>query len=359
MSKKIENQPKEVFKDHDISHESRKKDHIALAFQSQVNQMELDQRFYYEPVLSSHPKEEEHTKIHFLGRDMSAPFWVSSMTGGTKWARTINHNLAKGAKEFGFGMALGSCRRLLTDDTYLDDFNVRSLIGDDLPLYANLGIAQIERLIQGNKLSLMDALLQKLKVDGVVVHINPFQEWLQPEGDRFFETPLITLERLIDQRPNLKIIVKEVGQGMGVKSLKALIQLPIEAIEFGAAGGTNFALVELLRSNEELQKVYQPLTTIGHSADEMVEFTNEILKELGSLALCNQIIISGGIQSFLHGYYLINKIKTNAIYGQASSFLAHARGNYEELQNYIHQQVEGLRMAKAFLTIKETTFFRK
>jgi isopentenyl-diphosphate Delta-isomerase len=353
LSKKNGLQEQEGFKDHDKSHASRKQDHITLAFESQVRPMELDQRFHYEPVLSSHPKEEGHPKIHFLGRDFRVPFWVSSMTGGTKWARTINHNLARAAQEFGFGMGLGSCRRLLTDDTYLEDFNVRPLIGEDLPLYANLGIAQIERLIEGNKLFLMDTLLQKLKVDGLVVHINPLQEWLQPEGDRFFDPPLVTLERLIDQRPNLKIIVKEVGQGMGYQSLKALLQLPLECIEFGAAGGTNFALVELLRANEELLRAYQPLTTVGHTAEEMVDLTNGLLKELGSLVLCHQIIISGGIQSFLHGYYLMNKVKTHAIYGQASSFLAHARGSYEELRQHVQQQVEGLRMAEAFLVIKE------
>lgn len=45
--------------------------------------------------------------------------------------------------------------------------------------------------------------------------------------------------------------MKEVGQGMGPKSMEALLNLPLEAIEFGAYGGTNFALLELMRDHPE------------------------------------------------------------------------------------------------------------
>merc|ERR1712046_179264 len=132
------------------------------------------------------------------------------MTGGTGYARIINHNLARAAAEFGFGMGLGSCRGLLTSDEYLSDFDVRHLIGDDLPLYANLGVAQLEQLIDNSKTGLIVSLLDKLKADGLIIHVNPFQEWLQPEGDKFLYPPIDTIKRIIDLFPSLKIIVKEV-----------------------------------------------------------------------------------------------------------------------------------------------------
>jgi len=339
-----------VFKDNDNTASSRKQDHITLAFRSQVQQMSLDQRFYYEPLLSAHPQQ-KNKKFKFLGKDFSAPLWVSSMTGGTDYANTINHNLARAAKDFGFGMGLGSCRSLLTDDTNLRDFDIRHLIGDDLPLYANLGIAQVEKLINNNKLDLIDTLIDKLKADGLIVHINPMQEWLQPEGDRYFQIPLLTLNQLIDKKPDLKIIVKEVGQGFGPESLKALLKLPIMALDFAAAGGTSFAMLELLRSNEQNYDNYKPFTQVGHSADEMVDFVNNILA-MDSDFLCKEIVISGGIQSFLDGFYLINKIKLPAVYGQASALLKHARNNYDELYQFLDLQINGLRMAEAFLRIK-------
>ena len=68
--------------------------------------------------------------------------------------------------------------------------------------------------------------------------------------------------------------------------------------------------------------------------------------------LCKEVIISGGIQSFLDGYYLINKIKLPAVYGQASALLKHARNNYDELYQFLDLQINGLRMAEAFLRIK-------
>jgi isopentenyl-diphosphate Delta-isomerase len=110
--------------------------------------------------------------------------WVSSMTGGTKMAHTINHNLARACKEFRIGMGLGSCRKLLDDDTYFEDFNLRPIMGDDLPLFANLGIAQVEILLAENKLDQIKRLVEKLQADGLIIHINPLQEWMQPEGQQ-------------------------------------------------------------------------------------------------------------------------------------------------------------------------------
>ncbi|MBI1226362.1 MAG: type 2 isopentenyl-diphosphate Delta-isomerase [Bacteroidetes bacterium] len=331
---------------------ARKRDHIEMAFRSQVAHGEVDARFHYEPLLSAHPKPGSLSPFSFLGKTLRTPLWVSSMTGGTDWAHTINHNLARACAEFGMGMGLGSCRSLLFSDDTLEDFAVRHLIGDDLPLYANLGIAQLEQLIDKQELRRVTTMLEKLQADGLIIHVNPLQEWLQPEGDRFLRPPLDTIETILEQMPMLKIIVKEVGQGMGYESLKALFQLPLQAVDFAASGGTNFAKLELLRSDKTNQEIYQQLAQVGHTAAEMVDFTNQIKAELGDKMLCQQVIISGGITSFLDGYYLTNKLHLPSVYGQASGFLKHARGEYEELREYVAAQVWGLELAAAFLKIK-------
>ena len=86
--------------------EERKKDHISLALSSSTNPVEKDNRFTYEPVITAFP--DSYTMKHKIaGKVMKYPFWISSMTGGTKMARKINTNLAKVAAEFGFGMGLG------------------------------------------------------------------------------------------------------------------------------------------------------------------------------------------------------------------------------------------------------------
>lgn len=342
---------KEVLASADANAESRKKDHIELAFQSQIASTELDDRFYYEPLLAAHPENNSIPAFEFLGKNMKAPVWVSSMTGGTALANTINHNLARACRDFGMGMGLGSCRSLLYSNEYLKDFDVRDEIGDQ-PLYANLGIAQLEQLLDKNHAHIISELIDKLRADGLIIHVNPFQEWLQPEGDRFKYPPLQTIERLMEKL-DLKVIVKEVGQGFGYESLKALFQLPLEAIDFAANGGTNFAKLELLRSNPIKQEIYSKLALVGHSAEDMVNISNRVLEELGDKAQCQQVIISGGVRSFLDGYYLVNKLNTNSVYGQASAFLKHARDDYEALYDYVKAQIEGLELCYAYLKVRD------
>lgn len=322
-----------------------------MAFQSQVGREALDERFYYEPLLAPHPKQGSWPAFTFLGKKMRIPLWVSSMTGGTQMARTINHNLARACREFGMGMGLGSCRMLLYSDEFLPDFAVRPLIGDEQPLYANLGIAQIEQLIDRKELFRINDLVDKLSADGLIIHVNPLQEWLQPEGDRFERAPLETITTVLEKL-DMPIIVKEVGQGMGYHSLKALLQLPLAAIDFAANGGTNFARLELLRSDETRREIYSQLAYVGHDAEEMVDLTNKLVTELGDRRQCRQIIISGGIKRFLDGYYLISKLNLPSVYGQASSFLQHARGGYEDLHAYVETQVRGLELTHALLRLK-------
>ena len=55
--------------------------------------------------------------------------------------------------------------------------------------------------------------LEKLDVDGVV-HINPLQEFLQPEGDRFLVDPLLSIKTFINTCP-FKVFVKEVEARYG------------------------------------------------------------------------------------------------------------------------------------------------
>ncbi|MEM1214799.1 MAG: isopentenyl-diphosphate delta-isomerase [Bacteroidota bacterium] len=338
--------------DDDPTAAERKEDHIALAFKSQVQSGELDRRFSYEPLLAAHPARGSWPSFSFLGKTMRAPLWVSSMTGGTEKAQRINQNLARACGEFGMGMGLGSCRPLLYSDERLPDFAVRHLIGEEQLLFANLGIAQLEQLITEKELWRVPAMLEKLAADGLIVHVNPLQEWLQPEGDRFQRSSLETIETVLNELPNVPLVVKEVGQGMGRASLRALLRLPLAAIDFAASGGTNFAKLELLRSTPEQQLIYEPLACIGHTAEEMVSITNELVVELGDQVACQQVIISGGVRNFLDGYYLMEKLSLLSIYGQASAFLRHAQGDYAQIQTYVTSQIQGLELAKAFLQIR-------
>jgi isopentenyl-diphosphate delta-isomerase len=329
---------------------NRKEDHIKLALEAQVKADQTDQRFFFEPMLSAHPSKKTIPELFFAEKRLNVPVWVSSMTGGTAWAGIINKNLAKACGEFGMGMGLGSCRGLLYSDEYLSDFQVRKYMGSQ-PLFANLGIAQIEQLWEQNEFHRISELIKKLEVDGLIIHVNPLQEFLQPEGDKIKFKPIDTIKRVLDSLSE-RLIIKEVGQGMGRESLRQLLNLPLEAIDFAAHGGTNFAKLEILRNKNLDESLFMPLCKLGHTSEEMVALCNELVNELGEERKCNQLIISGGVSDFLDGYYLIQKSVLPSIYGQASGFLKHARGEYELLQSYVKNQIDGLNLAYSYLRVK-------
>ncbi len=326
----------------------RKRDHIDLALDSRTLECEQDRRFMYEPLLSAHPNEVDLSKT-FLGKTLDFPLWISSMTGGTTHARKINENLAKLCAEFKLGMGLGSCRSLLHSHKTFDDFNMRPVLGESQPLYANLGIAQIEELIENKSTEKIEELIFDLQADGLIIHINPLQEWAQPEGDKINRPPIETIQELVELHTT-HFIVKEVGQGMGPESLSALFKLPIQAVEFGAFGGTNFTRLELNRTDDSASYI-DSFSTIGHVAEEMVEFVNTLSKARDRTY--PEIIISGGVRDYLHGFYLIESCAINAVYGQASAFLKPAMESYQSLKRHFIHQMEGFKMAKAYLRVRK------
>lgn len=318
----------------------RKKAHIELAARSVTRSEEVDTRFYYEPLFFTHPAENEKASLKFLGHDFDFPFWISSMTGGTLHAKSINENLALLCGKYKLGMGLGSCRPLLEGQERVQDFAVRKFIGNQ-PLYANLGIAQVFELRgQENKIHEM---VKSLEATGLIIHLNPLQEWFQPEGDRYTESPLETLKRFLETA-NYPVIVKEVGQGMGPRSLKALLDLPLAGIEFGAFGGTNFSLLESLRG--ETGEVKKPFIQVGHTAREMVEFLNILPVHK------KEFIISGGVSSILDGFELMEKLKAPSVIGMAQAYLKPAIESFESLENYFLSQKEALLVARSALSLK-------
>ena len=129
-----------------------------------------------------------------------------------------------------------------------------------------------------------------------------------------------------------------------------MLALPLEAIEFGAYGGTNFAKLEMLRDDPQKLEASLPFAFVGQSANQMVDSFNQILKENPNPA-CRQLIISGGIQNALDGYYLTSKSQLPAVFGMASAVLKHASVSYESLAAFLENQIQALQLANAFLKI--------
>ena len=326
--------------------QDRKSEHIQLALQSQTGISTNDRRFIYEPLLSAHPENKDEN-LTFLGKNMRFPLWISSMTGGTAAAGKINGNLARACAEFGLGMGLGSCRKILFEKADWADFDWRNKLGNTRPFYANLGIAQVEQLFAKGQQNAMQDLVGNLCADGLIIHVNPLQEWFQPEGDKITVPPAETIQRVLSDF-SFPVIVKEVGQGIGPESLLRLMKLPLAAIEFAAFGGTNFSKLELARA--EGKDAYEPFISVGQTPLQMIQDVNELAASERDLK-CRQLIISGGVKNALDGYFYTGMSRLPSVFGMASAVLQPAAESYESLKKFIEQQIEQYHLAKAFLKI--------
>lgn len=342
--------------DLDPNSEKRKSDHIELAARTQPHAQELSSQgqFYYEPLLSAHPSSEDLSKLktRFINFDLGAPFWVSSMTGGTEESQRINHLLAKTCGQYQIPFALGSCRSLLKSPKRFADFDVKKWMGR-APLFANIGVAQLDQMLEKNELNDLFRMIDDLGADGLVVHINPLQEWLQPEGDRWKRSALIVLKEFLSRLPRtIPIVVKEVGQGIGPRSLRALMELPLSAIEFAGLGGTNFSDIEFQRLAPHLSpssaRSAEAWKFVGHTADEMANWVIELLKERMDWG-CTNFIISGGVRTVFDGQALLNKLACPALIGQAFPYLQAAMNGERELEEFVRRQMMDLLMVRAFL----------
>jgi isopentenyl-diphosphate delta-isomerase len=338
--------------------DQRKKDHLQLVECAQMPLHLLDDRFDYEPLLGHHRIDHIDLSKTFLGKTLQAPLWISSMTGGTADAKVLNQRLARTAKNFALGMGVGSCRAFLEnpkDASLREQFCLRPLLGDKAIFFANLGIAQVAELVLKKDINPLKMLVEELEADGLIIHVNPLQEYVQAEGDRFLLSPLQILEELLgDLDYPYPLIIKEVGQGMGPRSLEALMKLPLAAIDFAAFGGTNFSQIEALRSQGG-QVGKECLARLGHGAEEMMRVFNalkESLRAAGTLK-CSQEIISGGISHFLDMHYYRLNSDGNALLGQGRELLLRAKESQESLDSFVESQIEGLKIASQFLFLKD------
>lgn len=338
----------------------RKSHHLEFANMAQTSGSTINDYFDYEPMLSGFPEENfSFTPIKVGPKNLKAPIWISSMTGGTSAAGPINKNLAKVAGEFGLGLGLGSCRPLLHSDEFFDDFYLRPIIGDGV-LFANFGVAQLEQELQKDSAQKLLEVCKRLEVDGLFIHINPLQEWYQNEGDRWFRSPVEIMkefaELIASKAPSLILGIKEVGQGMGPASLKAILELPISVIEFAAYGGTNFSLLESVRDEDtnKSNELIKPkeLCYVGHTALEMVRLVNHFLNDKSVKTGDRLFIVSGGVRSFLQGFFLTESLRAPACYGMAKPFLEASQGSYSDLAQFVQRELDSLKMAQTFLRPK-------
>ncbi|HEX6282876.1 MAG TPA: type 2 isopentenyl-diphosphate Delta-isomerase [Nitrososphaera sp.] len=184
------------------------------------------------------------TSMTFLGKRFSAPIIIDSMTGGTDEATVINGRLGELAEKYGFGMGLGSQRAGLKSEELAATYSIARKNAPNAFLIANIGGAQLSK---GFTIDEAKRIVKMIGANALVVHLNPLQELVQPEGEPRYKGVLAQISELA-KTIDVPLIVKEVGAGISKEVAIKLEMANVSAINIAGAGGTSWAGVEKLRA---------------------------------------------------------------------------------------------------------------
>ena len=312
----------------------RKQDHIDINLEKDV-QSSLSAgfegfHFQHNPMPEANLVD-VNTQQVFLGHKVQAPLLISSMTGGTAEALRINIHLAEAAQQRGVALALGSGRAGLDSAEAASTYHLRKW-AQDVPIYANLGAIQLNN---GCGVDECKRVVDMAEADAMILHFNPLQEALQPEGQTNFAALAPKIEKVCSSL-NVPVIAKEVGWGIPVHSARRLINLGIACIDVAGAGGTSWSQVEKYRhDSEEMIRISSHFQDWGMPTADLV---HEMQIELPNIP----VIASGGLRK---GLDLAKSIALGASMGGiAGGFLKAAMNSPEAVLRVIDEILLELRI---------------
>ncbi len=220
----------------------------------------------------------------FFGKNISAPFLISCMTGGFAEADNINAALAEAAKELNIPIGVGSQRQLLENGAFESSFRVIKEKSGGVPVLGNIGGQQLLSL---QNISAVNRLVDVIEADAMVVHLNPLQELIQRGGDTNFKGIAGKIKELVACL-EIPVIVKEVGSGVGKETAEKLLELGVHGIDVAGAGGTSWSAVESLANGNKVN----PFWDWGLP-------TSYCVKEIAKLKSVSDFLLigSGGIKN--------------------------------------------------------------
>lgn len=275
------------------------------------------------------------TSITFLGKKLSFPFMLSSMTGGTSQETiTINQNLAMAAQECKVALAVGSQRVMFEDKKAEKSFKLRDL-APSVPLIANLGAVQLN---YGFGIDECRKAVEILDADALFLHLNPLQEVIQKGGDRNF-SDLAEKIKKIRRDLEVPLMIKETGCGLSASDYKILLNCGIRYIDVAGRGGTSWSRIEHLCNKDD--------SNLGLDFQDWGFTTAETLMEAKPFKNQLFLIAGGGIRS---GIDLVKAMSLGASMGSAAlPFLKTALKGKDAVVKLIEEYREQFKIA-LFLT---------
>ncbi|HYM20781.1 MAG TPA: type 2 isopentenyl-diphosphate Delta-isomerase [Candidatus Kapabacteria bacterium] len=275
---------------------SRKAEHVALVVEGGVSHHSTagfaSLRFEHN-ALPELALANIDTSTFFFGKHLGAPLLISSMTGGYDEAERINRSLARAARKFGLAIGIGSARQALENKKYHRSFSVVRKEHPDGLVFSNIGGAEVASLGRRGDIGSLKKIIDLVEADALVIHLNPLQELMQPEGSRDFRGILAGIETACNEL-GVPIIVKEVGAGISRSVAERLLNAGVRAIDVAGSGGTSWAGVEILRQKKDLRSTFEEFWDWGIPTTEAIRSVNELRTRMTF-----GLIASGGIRSGL------------------------------------------------------------
>ena len=169
----------------DTEIKDRKVDHIKINLEKDVRSTlttGLENYHFIHEALPELDLERVDTSLSLFGKKLAAPILISSMTGGSDEAETINFRLAEAAQTVGVAMGVGSQRVAIEHPEQAATFQVRR-VAPDILLFANLGAVQLNH---GYGIDQCRQAVEMIQADALILHLNPLQEAVQKGGDTNF-----------------------------------------------------------------------------------------------------------------------------------------------------------------------------
>jgi isopentenyl-diphosphate delta-isomerase len=307
----------------------RKLEHIRLALEErmQLGRSYFDDYRFEHAALPEIDLAEIDTGVDFLGRRLAAPLLISSMTGGTETAGLINRNLAAGAERARVAVGVGSQRKALEDPAKADTFRVRE-VAPSAVLLANLGAVQLN---YGMGVRECEEAVAMIGADALILHLNPLQEAIQPEGQCNFAGLLPKIGAVVREL-GVPVVVKEIGCGISETTARALAAQGVQIVDTAGVGGTSWARIEAQRAND---------LEIGELFAGWGIPTPDSIRQLRRVEGLT-VIASGGVRN---GLDVAKAIALGAdLVGMAYPFLAPATESPEKVADKVARTVRELRI---------------
>lgn len=275
------------------SFETRKADHLRLALDPSMEAggSGLERIHLAHEALPEQDFEEVLLDTPFWAYHAASPCFISSMTAGHHQGEALNLTLARVASLRRWPMGLGSQRRELTDPHAKLEWARLRKAAPKAQLFSNLGLAQLIQAPMPKVLSLVDA----LEASALIIHTNPMQEALQPEGTPQFKGGISALEKLCKSSP-VPVILKETGCGFSEPTIRRLLNVGLAALDVSGYGGTHWGRIEGGRAEANSPQALAA-RTFAYWGENTLESLESALRLCRKRSL--EIWASGGIRSGL------------------------------------------------------------